>query len=389
MEWDIHRVVKMIYTPNGGIFWAGVAAATISMNITRFGKFEAYYYEASKNSVNIDVIKPARLFQKYLDMMAGENKFTVDINWEEDRFDTMIVAAESIRGFGDANRSESPATLHGSPNDFIDWMKVLGYEPVISGNNITFELRRNVFLVNFTAIEFGEGEVADLIKQADSTHAYTSVEIGYEKQDYENENGRYEANGTYAYTTGYVAREDNKLSLISPYRGDSMGIEFLCQERDNYTTDNKSDNDIFFVALTYGNTYYTEYKGMIIDTDSHRIQMFNAPFNPYFLVKWNESLIGINTKKLEFKSTNMSRDAIIEGYDIYGDIEITKKLFSPIIYNFATGHYKELPSVNNRDGLVKFTWHGKVLQGYIKSIRKNYITEEETTWELHAKLDNN
>ena len=383
------QVTMMIYTPNGGIFWAGVAAATISMNIKRFGKFEAYYYEASKNSVNIDVIKPARLFQKYLDMMAGENKFTVDINWEEDRFDTMIVAAESIRGFGDANRSESPATLHGSPNDFIDWMKVLGYEPVISGNNITFELRRNVFLVNFTAIELGEGEVADLIKQADSTHAYTSVEIGYEKQDYENENGRYEANGTYAYTTGYVAREDNKLSLISPYRGDSMGIEFLCQERDNYTTDNKSDNDIFFVALTYGNTYYTEYKGMIIDTDSHRIQMFNAPFNPYFLVKWNESLIGINTRKLEFKSTNMSRDAIIEGYDIYGDIEITKKLFSPIIYNFATGHYKELPSVNNRDGLVKFNWHGKVLQGYIKSIRKNYITEEETTWELHAKLDNN
>ena len=32
----------------------------------------------------------------------------------------MIVASESIRQINDAN-------IHGSPNDFFDWMRVLGY----------------------------------------------------------------------------------------------------------------------------------------------------------------------------------------------------------------------------------------------------------------------
>lgn len=360
----------------------------IELEITSSNKFEAYYYEASKDSVNIDVISPDKLLQEYLNQMGGEDKFTGIIEWEEEDYMTMIVAAESIRGFGNKDNTEAPdkAYIHGSPNDFIEWLKVLGYEPVIEGSTITFKTRDKVFTPDVTAIEMGDDDVADLLKQVDATHAYTSVEIGYDKQDYENENGRYEANGTFAYTTGYINRDDNKLSLISPYRADPMGIEFLCQERDNYTTDDKSDNDIFFVAIIDNTDYYTEYKGIVIDTDSQRIKMFNAPFNPYYLVKRNESLIGINAKQLKFKSTDMSREASIDDIDIYSDITITKKLFSPIIYNFAAGHHHDMPTVN-KNGLVKVNWQNNVLRGYIRSIRKNYITEEETTWELHAYLE--
>ena len=361
---------------------------SVELEITSSNKFEAYYYEASKDSVNIDVISPDKLLQEYLNQMGGEDKFTGIIEWEEEDYMTMIVAAESIRGFGNKDNTEAPdkAYIHGSPNDFIEWLKVLGYEPVIEGSTITFKTRDKVFTPDVTAIEMGDDDVADLLKQVDATHAYTSVEIGYDKQDYENENGRYEANGTFAYTTGYINRDDNKLSLISPYRADPMGIEFLCQERDNYTTDDKSDNDIFFVAIIDNTDYYTEYKGIVIDTDSQRIKMFNAPFNPYYLVKRNESLIGINAKQLKFKSTDMSREASIDDIDIYSDITITKKLFSPIIYNFAAGHHHDMPTIN-KNGLVNISWQNNVLRGYIRSIRKNYITEEETTWELHAYLE--
>lgn len=372
------------FPPTPGFGWY----IEVTLEITSSNKFEAYYYEASKDSVNIDVISPDKLLQEYLNQMGGEDKFTGIIEWEEEDYMTMIVAAESIRGFGNKDNTEAPdkAYIHGSPNDFIEWLKVLGYEPVIEGSTITFKTRDKVFTPDVTAIEMGDDDVADLLKQVDATHAYTSVEIGYDKQDYENENGRYEANGTFAYTTGYINRDDNKLSLISPYRADPMGIEFLCQERDNYTTDDKSDNDIFFVAIIDNTDYYTEYKGIVIDTDSQRIKMFNAPFNPYYLVKRNESLIGINAKQLKFKSTDMSREASIDDIDIYSDITITKKLFSPIIYNFAAGHHHDMPTIN-KNGLVNISWQNNVLRGYIRSIRKNYITEEETTWELHAYLE--
>ena len=379
LEKDTQACLVVLIPDSGGRGWFVTAKTTF----TSFNKFEAYYYEASENEVDIDVIDPSKLLNKYLEMMAGEERFTGAIDWEEEDYKTMIVAAESARGFGEVKGAPGGAYLHGSPNDFIEWLRVLGYEPVIDGNAITFKARDKVFLPDVTAMELEEGEVADLIKQADSTFAYTSVDIGYEKQDYENENGIYEANGTYAYTTGYVTREDNKLSLISPYRADSMGIEFLCQKRDNYTTDDKSDNDIFFVALKEQDGDYVEYMDMSIDTDSGRIRMFNAPFNPYFLVLRNESLIGINTRQLKFKSTDMSREAKIPGYDIYGDVEISKRLFLPVVYNFAAGHTKDMPT-DNRDGLVKVAWHGETLCGYIKSVRKNYLTEEETTWELHA-----
>lgn len=362
--------------------WMDVQSYKITVTGTKSSKFEAYYYDSGRENVKIDVISPEKLLNKYLSMMSGDNRFTGAIDWAETEYKTMIVAAESLRGFDVVDGSPS-ATLHGSPNDFFDWMKVLGYEPVISGDTVTFKTRDNVFMNDEVAMELQESDVSDLTMQSDSTHAYTSVEIGYEKQDYENANGKYEVNGTFTYTTGYIAREDNKLSLISPYRADPMGIEFLCQERDNYTTDDKSDNDIFFVAMTEGD-YYTEYRGIVTNADDYMIKMFNAVFNPYFLVKRNESLIGINSKKLKFKSTDMNREAIITGYDIYSDIDITQRLFRPMVYNFATGYLDDLPTFNE-NGVVRFRWNGEVLEGFVKSIRKNYNQESETTWELHVK----
>lgn len=347
--------------------------------VPEFKRFEIYFYHASSDFLKLDVISPLKLLQKYLDLMAGESMYTGLIEWENEPAEVMILAAESIRGFDDAN-------IHGSPNDFIDWLKVLGYEPDINGDTITFRKRDKVFLSDIVSMELSENEASDLIVKADNEHAYTSVEIGYDKEDYDNINGRAEVNGKFSYATGYITREDNKLELISPYRADSIGIEFLCQERYEVTTDKKDDNDIFFVALVDGDDFYTEYKDVYISDSVTNVELFNAIFCPYYLIKRNESLIGINSKLLKFKSTDMNREASIVGEDVdmYSDIEITNKLFSIVIYDFAAGHHKDLPE--NKNGLVYFDWKGETKKGYIKSIRKNYATEEETTWELHAFL---
>lgn len=344
--------------------------------LTSFSGIDVSFKEASPNVRLIDVVNPLKLIQSYLDRMSGvKNKYKAQIQWDEGTNKIMIVAAESIRQLPNAQ-------IHGSPNDFFDWMKVLGYEYQINGNSLVF-MRRDIFFTKLsTAIELGEDEVSDLIIQADGTYAYTSVEIGYDKQEYDSVNGRCEANGTFTYTTGYIAKDDNKLSMISPYRADSVGIELLCQETDKKTTDTDSDNDIFFVDMAENSSNYTISGTTQIQDSEIGLTMFNGRLNPYYLVKRNESLIGINAKQLKFKSTDMSRNAKIGGINPYQDMTITKQLFKPVLYNFAAGHHNDMPSTK-KDGLVKFKWHGEELSGFIKSIRKNYVTEEETTWELY------
>lgn len=370
------RLSLVITMLNNGM---GAAIENGKFTVTQFGGFSLHYIGASKEIKKIDVIDPGRLIQKYVDMMSGRpGLFTAKIEWEENDYQTKIIAAESIRQLPGAK-------LYSSPNDFFEWMRILGYEYKCSDKNLTFKIRDNFFRKNLTAMSLSENEVAGLVIQADNTYAYTSIEIGYDKQDYDSINGRCEANGTFAYTTGYITRDDNKLKFISPYRADSMGIEKLCQESDKKTTDSESDNDVFFVAVTEKSDAYNEYKGITIKDKNYAVELFNAPFNPYFLVQRNESLIGINARQVKFKSTDMSRTAEITGVeDIYADQEISKQLFLPVEYNFATGNWKDLPPDNLRDGLIYFEWHGKTLKGFIKQVRKNYIAETESTWELWA-----
>ena len=350
-------------------------AVTIQSGYYRFESLEeynkpiltAYYTTKSQKSHKIDIIDPTTLMQHYLNDMSGVNGlFSVQINWSESNYKTMLIAAESIRQIPGAK-------LYGSPNDFFDWMKVLGYEYDIDGTKLIFNFRDEYFKSSFAAMSMRKDEIADLIIKADNTYAYTSVEIGYDKQDYDTMNGRCEPNGMFSYTTGYITRTDNKLSLISPYRADSIGIEMLCQESDKQTTDTDSDNDVFFVALKENSEDYSEYKDIYIeDKDFSSLKLFNAPFNPYYLIKRNQSLIGINADKVKFKATDMSRTAIIidngQSVDPYADQIISKKLFEPIIYNFAAGSNKDLPDHAVRNGLVKINWKDEIYTGFILSL---------------------
>lgn len=148
------------------------------------------------------------------------------------------MAAESARGL-------PKAKIYTSYKKFCDWMEAeFGYVPVISGNEVTFTHRDNLFantVVNELGMEINDYELA-----VNDSLIYSSVKVGYDKQDYDSVNGRDEFRFTNEFSTG-LKLTDNTLSLISPYRADAYGIEFLVQKRGEDTTDNDSDNDVFFV----------------------------------------------------------------------------------------------------------------------------------------------
>ena len=313
---------------------------------------------------------------------SAHRTYTGEIDWGElYPAQVRISAAESLRGFEEA-------VLHGKFSDFVDWMHALGYEYGIVRNHILFKPREQYFLKETTALELSGDEVADLYIEAADDYAYTNVKIGYDKQDYESVNGRAEANGTFEYTTGFLRREEKTLELISPYRADSIGIELLCREADNKSksTDDSADNDIFFVALDGDGSSYATYKAQQITDKDTGVSMFNALFNPYYLVQANKSLLGITTTRLRFAGTDMNRNASIGSENIYRDVEIatSDQLFRPVTYSFATGNFKDLPSPENWNGLVKFTFDGTRRAGFIRKILKNYSLESETDWQLWA-----
>lgn len=95
--------------------------------------------------------------------------------------------------------------------------------------------------------------------KVDSSRIYSLVRVGYDKQDYESMNGRDEFRFTTEYTTG-IDITDNVLELISPYRADVYGIEFLSQKRGQDTTDSESDNDVFLFVPVLHYMIMAEYK---------------------------------------------------------------------------------------------------------------------------------
>ena len=331
----------------------------------------------------ISVIDPQTLMNKYLDLITGTaGYYNALIQWRPADYGIKIVAAESLRGFPEA-------TLHGAANDLVDWLYVLGYDYEVDDNTIIFRDRDNFFRPDLTAIELRKDEVKlqDFIVEADDEFTFSSFKIGYDKKDHESANGRFEANnGVFDFSTGYLCGKEKIKELISPYRADAIGMELLCWNRNSRTTDNKSDNDIFFVALVGDAGVYKEYKGIVITDESNGdLKMFNAPFNPYFLVSNNESLIGISTQQLEFTGCEGNRTARITGVsNIYADHSISKKLFESYVYNFVVGSERGLPVDIDRNGLVYIPYEDRMLTGYIKDVGSTPAATKQRTWDIWA-----
>lgn len=354
--------------------------AGVEVYCTDFTTFQLSYTSTGPTINDIDVISPIVLCQNLLDRVSGQpGRFTTEFNWGDIDYIPMLCAAETIRNFPKAN-------LHASLNDVIDWMAVLGYEYSADGRVLTFKMRDEYFKPDVTALTLKGSENADLVVEGSEKFAFTSIQIGYEPQDYESVNGRFEANGTFEYSTDYTNVVTLVKKMISPYRADPIGIELLCWERKNDTKDTKSDNDIFVIAMKEEEDHFAVYDAILaIPEDAPSVKMFNAVFNPYFLVKQNESLIGINSRMVKFTSTTSNRETkITDVADIYVDQAITKQLFKPYTYNFVTGNHIPLPSKAVRNGLVKFWYNKKLKSGYIQRILKNYSKELDNTWVLYA-----
>lgn len=328
------------------------------------------------NTVNIDVISPITVLGKLLDSMTDSTETysglidDYDPRMSMDRLSTSyIMAAESARGLPNAK-------LYTSYKKFCDWMEAeFGYVPVINENTVTFMHRDKLF--TSTVVKDLGTEINDYEFSMNDSLIYSSVKVGYDKEDYDSVNGRDEFRFTNEFSTGLNLR-DNTLSLISPYRADAYGIEFLVQKRGEDTTDNDSDNDVFFVSCDQDGVNLKLYRAYTPSQLSGLLSpetMFNFQYSPRFMLEANKKYIGSCTGMLKFTSSDGNSDVAIDGVKETDDFSIPERLFTVSEVEVETS---DINSPDDLLGLVSLNNRGRTVIGYIKQI-KSYIGKAKSS----------
>lgn len=383
---------KKLYLNLKDFDWGDGNRVLADIYINKINEFTISYKDR-RSPVNIDVISPNTILSKLLDSMTEntiDHKGVIDVVLPSDdgitpiKFNrlldrTYIMAAESARGL-------PKAKIYTSYKKFCEWMEAeFGYVPVINENTVTFRHRDKLF--SSTVVKDLGTEINGYELTVNDSLIYSSVKVGYDKQDYDSINGRDEFRFTNEFSTG-LKLTDNTLSLISPYRADAYGIEFLVQKRGEDTTDNDSDNDVFFVEcddsvpvdqpLPLYRPYTEDQLSGLLSPDT----MFNLNYSPRFMLEANKKYIGACTNLLKFASSDGNSDVSIAGVKETDDFSIPERLFTVSEVEIETS---DIGVPNDLAGLISFENKGETITGYIKQLKINIGKEQATSYSLIVK----
>jgi hypothetical protein len=255
---------------------------------------------------------------------------------------------------------------------------VFGYVYDINDKTVTFRPRKDYFKNEVVkTIEDYNGYTMNV----NSSLIYSQVNVGYDKQDYDSVNGKDEFRFTNEYSTG-ITMTDNKLELISPYRADAYGIEFLAQQIGEDTTDNSSDTDVFFVCVqSDGDRYILDRTDSISGVISP-LTMFNVMYSPTSMIAANEAFLGGFISELTYASSEGNTAVRINGNAENRDITLNGGLFNVNEVEIETSDI-EIPS--DMTGIVQFDHQGEIVEGYYKSTDFNYTKTKSAKITLIVK----
>nr|UWI33815.1 MAG: hypothetical protein [Bacteriophage sp.] len=331
-------------------------------------------YIGRNKPVNIDVFSPKKLLSSLLsrmgvslsgDIVSG----SMPIPW--------MMAAESVRGIKDAK-------VHTSFSKFCDFAKaLLGYDYEILDNSVCFR-HMNDFFVNETK---ELDHVSNMELSVDESLIYSGVEIGFDKQDYDEINGRDEFHFKSSFSTGLDIK-DNILSLISPYRADCYGLEFLANERDEESKDTDSDNDIFIVHARKdgdrlvlvreenGGAIYAVTGVLFPDT------IFNASYSPRNMLLVNKERLGICTDYLSFTASDGNSSISIGGVSETLPISLPVNDRRIRIDKVSLETPGLSPFPGNYRGKLSFSYAGRSYEGWVSEITEKIGKYQTASYSL-------
>ncbi len=222
----------------------------------------------------------------------------------------------------------------------------------------------------------------DLKYKPDTGAIYSTVTAGYDKKDYDSINGRDEFNFSNSYSTG-CSVSGKTLSLLSKYRADCYGMEFAVQKRGEDTTDNESDNAVFFVLCSKTESNLVPDRSISIE-NALSDSVFNGAFSPMACIRANAGVIGLQAESLtlKFASSTGNSSIVVGGDAMSGDIVLDTPLATNGTVEFTTD---EMDIVDNENDLIEVASDGVVYRGYLQEVDLQYARTEAAQYKLIVK----
>lgn len=328
------------------------------------------------DSYQIEIVRPVTLLNAILKKIFPEKDVTGSITESvagttNSRLkNSCLVAAESIREM-------ATPRIYTSFSKFCEYMEaVYGYVYVIDENDVRFVHRSELFSTDNKIVI---GNVSEFNYSAASDRIYSTVQVGYEKQDYDfGNNGSDEFNFNNTYTTGCTIK-DSKLSLISPYRADCYGFVELAEKRNQDSTTTDSDQQIFIVCAVENESGYDLDRSVDVQ-GTYTYSVFNALLAPLYMIEANMSYLSSFAGKLTFASSEGNSDIVIGGKKVSEDIQLGVPMFGRGDISFSMGNV--LIEADWNVSCIELEFDGKNIIGAVKSMEYTLDNIEEVKYEL-------
>lgn len=328
----------------------------------------------------IDVIKPSRLAERLLCEVVGRDiTCEIDPSGEPRLDNALVIAAESVRDLSDAK-------IHTSYNNFSEWMEyVFGYVPVIDEVNSKVRfMHRDKMFGSFDTKKLTASDIS-VSFSVPSSIVYSSLKIGYNKADYgDTQNGRDEFRTSWEYNTG-CALCDKALTMISPYRADGYGMEFLVLNRKDKSAATESDNDVFFICADIDSDT-SKYEFVRAGYKIHGVispeSMFNVMYSPASMIEANKRYLASFIDSLTFASSDGNHEVQLNGEPLDADITLSEGLFMPLEASVKSTYTEPETDI---DSIFEFDADGRIYCGYLKEVKYSLAVNAESEYKLIIK----
>lgn len=378
------------YVENNGPFDLG------NIIIVDEGQINVSYALTTPPSLS-KALRPKYVFDKLIEKMNGAPVTTrsslLDGFWRK----LTITSGDGIREIQDAKIITSFSDFYKSINAVLS----VGFG--IENGVPTLESKSYWFKSNLQIANLGS--IKDFRLEPATEYMYNTIRVGYQKYEYEVENGREEYNNGQMYSTP-ITRVQKELDLRSVYRADQYGIESVRLDRENLNNENqdtKSDNDTFFIVVQdnpiAGNTYnvegyehYTQVSGITTRTSAYNLSI--TPKNnlyrhgPYL----RSILTGLEGSSITFESADKNKDLVtidLNGRRVAESSNIPiaalgTPIFLPYIVTFNTRLIKRIQQYfdTNPTGYITFTYRDEQYMGFIMETSFNPVINAQQEFKL-------
>lgn len=308
-------------------------------------------------------LRPIELLKRICAKM-GINKVKSNVL---DEFSNLVVTC------GDAIRGLENPVIKTSFSDFFTAYDIpLCLSLGVEGDTLVIERKENKIIYTDP---ISLGECKDLTISLDPDCTVNTIKIGYPDQQYDKDdpNGRYEFNGTQLYTTP-ITRLTKELTLVSPYRADSLGAEYLrinTEGKDTASASGDSDVWMLHIEKQRTGTYYrldrtlNPYATGLLEPET----VYNLWLSPKQCLLRQGPFVrshfyGMDNEFLRYQSAEKDSDLVVSqpGYRTVvekGDVEIGSlgnRLFTPVSLEFENKVPTDILELFKQNGLACFSF---------------------------------